>query len=344
MEICPGHSWSPVFGRDNKNQKNNGDVLISTLTERDASVLPNLTSLPSPIFQPEPTMLNCIEEVDAAFVSGPQFSKGKKYVRVGTSTTNEEFRRWCIKDGKVTLPVNIIEVEISMGGNNATIWYDLTCPKSNSQANLCSHGAGINHPTLSDLVRCIEYVDVHAKTQKVGMADPDLLKAASGCFGLLGVVTHITFECDTMSTAVMRPLKLDVIDAVPPPPDLKDIDIPEPLRPKKTHAPAERKKAQEGFERRANEDYYAEWFWFPYSSLVWVNTWKTDSSTEDAVNYPSNVKTIYQVFGTITMNIAQNIVQKINALQTKPFAQTSFLCKMYALTIRLLFSLLWVSG
>lgn len=83
----------------------------------------------------------------------------------------------------------------------------------------------------------------------------------------------------------MRPLKLDVIDAVPPPPDLKDTDIPEPLRPKKPRTPAEKQKAQEDFERRANEDYYAEWFWFPFSSLVWVNTWKTDSSTKEIVNY-----------------------------------------------------------
>lgn len=51
-----------------------------------------------------------------------QLSNGKKYVRVGTSTTNEGFRRWCINDGKVTLPMNNIEGEISMGGSNATIW------------------------------------------------------------------------------------------------------------------------------------------------------------------------------------------------------------------------------
>jgi hypothetical protein len=48
---------------------------------------------------------------------------GKKYVRVGTATTNEQFRRWCINEGDVTLPMNIIEVEITFGGSNATIWY-----------------------------------------------------------------------------------------------------------------------------------------------------------------------------------------------------------------------------
>ena len=120
---CTGHSWSPIFGRDQKkDQKNNGDVLISTLTKWNSSVLPNFTSLPSSLFQPKKTELNHIMEVDAAFVHGPTLDRGKKYVRVGTSTTNEEFRRWCINEGHVTLPMNIIEVEITMGGSNATIW------------------------------------------------------------------------------------------------------------------------------------------------------------------------------------------------------------------------------
>lgn len=112
-----------MFGRDQKkDQKNNGDVLISTLTERNADVLENFTSLPSSPFQPKQTELNHISEVDATFVNGPDLNHGKKYVRVGTSTTNEEFRRWCIDEGNVTLPLNISEVAITMGGSNATIW------------------------------------------------------------------------------------------------------------------------------------------------------------------------------------------------------------------------------
>ena len=157
------------------------------------------------------------------------------------------------------------------------------------------------------------------------MADPNLIKAASGCFGLLGVVTHITFECDAMSTAVMRPTKLDVIDAIPPPPEMRDSDIPEPLR--KTLTPQQKQINQQNFERRANTDFYSEWFWFPYSSQVWVNTWSTDNSIKDIVNYPSYSKTFVQVAGTIIMNMAQNIVEKIGALKTKPFMQTTFLCK-----------------
>jgi hypothetical protein len=111
-----------VFGRNDRvGQKSNGDVLISTLTESNAGILPNFTSLPTNFSQPRATELNAIQVVDAAYVSGPPLVGGK-YVRVGTSTTNEQFRRWCIEQGNVTLPMNIIEVEITFGGSNATIW------------------------------------------------------------------------------------------------------------------------------------------------------------------------------------------------------------------------------
>lgn len=119
-----GHSWSPVFGRsDKKGNKNNGDILISTLGLVDASILPNFTSLPGSIFEPRAKDLNSIVIVDNIYVKGPKLLGGKKYVRVGTSTTNEQLRKWCINTGKVTLPMNIIEVEITMGGSNATIWF-----------------------------------------------------------------------------------------------------------------------------------------------------------------------------------------------------------------------------
>lgn len=56
-------------------------------------------------------------------MGGQPLTGARKYVRVGTATTNEQFRRWCIDEGHVTLPLNIIEVEITFGGSNATIWY-----------------------------------------------------------------------------------------------------------------------------------------------------------------------------------------------------------------------------
>jgi hypothetical protein len=151
------------------------------------------------------------------------------------------------------------------------------------------------------------------------MADSTLLDAASGCFGLLGVVTHIVLECDPMTTAVMRPVKRAVIRAIPPPPEMKDDDIPPPLRPAKPLTQEDRRKDQEEFEWRANNDYYAEWFWFPYSSEVWVNTWSIDTNTANVENYPDYLHTTLQVLGTIIANIAQWIIKGIKA--TNFFAQ-----------------------
>lgn len=109
----------------------------------------------------------------------------------------------------------------------------------------------------------------------------------------------------------MRPIKLPAMKAIPPPPGMKDNEIPEKLRIKLT--PEERAKAQSDFEWRANNEYYAEWFWFPFSKEVWVNTWSTDNDVGNTIQYPSNTKRVLEVFGTITVNVAQNIVKPIEA-------------------------------
>ncbi|KAJ9628288.1 hypothetical protein H2204_009405 [Knufia peltigerae] len=304
------HSWSPVFGRshDNKNG-NNGDILISSLGLVDASVLPNFTSLPGDIFEPGAKDLNSIIVVDNSYVRGPKLVDGKKYVRVGTSTTNEQLRRWCIDTGKVTPPMNIIEVEITMGGANAPI----------------CHGAGINNPTLSDLVRAIEYVNANGKLCKVDMSTPAMLRAAAGCFGLMGVVTHLVLEFDPMSCALMEPRKVPVVEAIPPPPDLPDSAIPGPLRPKHPLTPDRKAQIQRDFETRALDTDYAEWFWFPYSSEVWVNSWHKTSELSGASSYPSDAKTILQVFGTIAVNIAQQATSLLKATEALPEVQTKVL-------------------
>ncbi|KAI1626658.1 hypothetical protein EDD37DRAFT_620248 [Exophiala viscosa] len=304
------HSWSPVFGRSNsKKLGNNGDILISTLGLVDASVLPNFTSLPGNLFEPRAKDLNSIVVVDNNFVRGPQLTDGKKYVRVGTSTTNEQLRRWCIDTGKITPPMNIIEVEITMGGSNGTI----------------CHGAGINNPTLSDLVRAMEYVDANGSLRKVDMSTPDLLRAAAGCFGLIGVVTHLVLELDALSCALLEPRKLPVIEAIPPPPDMPDSAIPAPLRPKQPLSAQRKAEIQKDFETRALTTDYAEWFWFPLSSEVWVNTWHKTSDVSGAVNYPSDAKTILQVFGTVMVNIAQNAATLLKATEFVAETQTKLL-------------------
>ncbi|KIW87748.1 uncharacterized protein Z519_11722 [Cladophialophora bantiana CBS 173.52] len=304
------HSWSPVFGRSNKKGgQNNGDILISTLGLIDASILPNLTSLPTDIFQPRAKDLNSIVVVNHTYVKGPQLTGGKKYVRVGTSTTNEQLRRWCIETGKVTMPMNIVEVEITMGGSNATI----------------CHGGGIQNPTISDLVRCMEYVDANGMLRKIDMSTPDILRAAAGCFGLIGIVTHLVLELDPLSCALMEPRKVPVIEAIPPPPGMPDSAIPPPLRPKHPLSAERKAEIQRDFETRATTTDYAEWFWFPYSSEAWVNTWHKTLDTSNAVKYPSDTKTILQVFGTFAVQIAQDATILLKLTEAHPETQTKLL-------------------
>lgn len=114
------------------------------------------------------------------------------------------------------------------------------------------------------------------------VSDPEHLKAAAGHFGLMGVVTHITFEVDKMTYAVLQPSKPDIGLAIPP---LSREDIPIALR--KTFTDAQYTAALEDFKKRATEDYYSEWFWFTRSQQAWVNTWNTTDDKSQLQDYPS---------------------------------------------------------
>lgn len=82
-----------------------------------------------------------------------------------------------------------------------------------------------------------------------------------------GIVTHITFELDKMTYAMLSPLKQDVKLAIPPPAGYK---IPAAVKWKYTEA--ERLKAEADFIKKAGS-FYSEWFWFAYQSKSWVNCW-----------------------------------------------------------------------
>ena len=178
---------------------------------------------------------------------------------------------------------------------------------------------------MSDLVRVIEYVNANGKLCKIDMSTPGILRAAAGCFGLIGVVTHLVLEFDPMTCALMEPRKFPVIEAIPPPPDMPESAIPGPLRPKQPLTPERRAQIQRDFETRALTTDYAEWFWFPYSSEAWVNSWRKTSDLSGAVSYPSDAKTILQVFGTIMVNIAQQATALLKATEFLPEVQTKVL-------------------
>jgi hypothetical protein len=114
------------------------------------------------------------------------------------------------------------------------------------------HGSGFAHKSINDYIRSVEYVDVNGTFQTI--TDPGELHAALGCFGLLGIITHVTYEVKKMTFAVMRPRKVKTVLAVPPP-DLSQ--VPEALRAEID--PEELQEAIADFERRAGQDHYAEW-------------------------------------------------------------------------------------
>ncbi|KAF5862162.1 hypothetical protein ETB97_012059 [Aspergillus alliaceus] len=274
---------------------------------RRATIIPNveaLTPVCPALFQGKSTKLNSITEI------GPlKEDPTKSLVRVGCATTNEQFRSWCIASKRLTLPLNVIMVEITFGGSNAPI----------------CHGAGIKHQTLSDLVYAIEYVDANAKVQKITRSDGDFLSAASGCFGLIGVVTHITLIVDQMTYAIMRPKKLPVIDAIPPPERLRS-RVPPALYQDRT--PEAIQRAQEEFERRAAHDYYTEWFWFPYADEVWVNTWSTTTDSSDVKEYPSKIEIATQWLQAIAMEAAQDLARDTMTEDLLPMLRTSLVSRL----------------
>lgn len=271
-DLGTGHSWAPSFAR-------HGQILISMLNLHSATELPNLAALPLP--ESPPTELETIEEVSS--------NKDGSLVRIGAACINERLRRWCTKHNKLTLPFNIIMVEITIGGANAPI----------------CHGAGRKHATLSDLVRKIEYIDANGELRSV--VDPEHLRAASGCFGLMGPVTHITLELSHMTYALTNPFKMAAICAVPPPADLREKDIPPALLKYWTNLSQEEKAThQKNFEQRASHDYYSEWFWFPYSDYSWVNTWNDTTDGSKVKEFPDNTHIFLSFVQSFAMNVMQN--------------------------------------
>lgn len=264
---CAGHrhSWSSIFGGDKQ-------ILVSFADPATVNNIPDPISL-----NPESHTGKNVSELQSIelkeFTSG-----GKRLCRVGAAVTGEDFRRWALANNTHTLPVDVILVEVTMGGVNGSI----------------CHSAGINHKTISDYVRRIEYVDVHGKLQTV--SDPLQLRAAAGCFGLVGVVTHITYELDPMTYAVMKPRKVDVGLAIPP---MSKSDIPWDLA-KHSSWLSDPDWAQQleaavvNFETRAANDYYSQWFWFTYQQRVWVHTWNTTTDSTGAEDYPGGAGTFIQ--------------------------------------------------
>jgi hypothetical protein len=266
------HSWSDLYSAD-------GQVLISMLAPEVVETLPAA----QPPIDPR-NRLQGIELVGRVREDGVR----KALCRIGAATTNEQFRRWCLDEGggawEWTVPLNVVMVEITWGGSNAPI----------------CHGAGLRHKTLSDLVVEVEFVNARGELQTV--SDRRLLKAAAGCFGLLGIVTSLTLKLDPMTYAALRPESPRLALAVPPPAGFRvprAIDMSNVSR-------ADIERARKRFVRHCERDYYAEWFWFPYQQDAWVNCWRNDGAREAAQPYPSEAETLAQQTGLSLVQMLTN--------------------------------------
>ncbi|CCM02786.1 uncharacterized protein FIBRA_04895 [Fibroporia radiculosa] len=236
------HTWTELYG-------NNGDIMIMFLPIETLVKLPY--ELPPKSWSTE---LSGIEVVPAVVdrVAPP----GHAFVKIMAGTSNDQLRQWSFDNKAWCMPFNVIMVEVTLGGTNAVI----------------CHGSGFSTSTLSDLVAEICYVDARGTLQSI--TDPDELRAASGSFGLLGVVTSVTLQLDAMGVAELVPTKLSLPLAIPPP---KGYPIPEEIQKmikKEKITDSQLEQARLNFIQRCEEDYYLEWFWFPYEDTVWVNTWK----------------------------------------------------------------------
>ncbi|KIK62943.1 hypothetical protein GYMLUDRAFT_163790 [Collybiopsis luxurians FD-317 M1] len=240
------HTWGDLYSAD-------GDIIVILLPLSTTNKLPSLLKVDK-----------------SSDLQGVQvIRKDDQYLaKIAAGTTNDQFREWCLDNKTVALPLNVIMIEITFGGSNAPV----------------CHGAGITTSTLSDLVAEVEYVDPRGNIQTVN--DPAELRAAAGCFGLLGIVLSVTLRVDKMQKAIMQPQKLPAPLAIPPPPDYpvpKEIDM-------SKYTAKQLQDAQKAFQETIEQQYYVEWFWFPFQEDVWVNVWKRAEITtfEKLDPYPSN--------------------------------------------------------
>lgn len=208
---------------------------------------------------------------------------GHAAVKVGAATTNIEMLNWS-KESSWTLPLDVIAIMITYGGSNAPI----------------CHGAGLQHKTLSDLVIGIEFVNANGELQKVD--DPEKLKAVSGCFGLAGIVTAITFKMDKTTYAKFQPKKnsanFKMVQAIPRPGTPRE----DPTFTKMVDL--------------CENHYYTEFFWFPNHGSeegFWQNCWNNDGQ------YPPNtlnsaVDFEYQVASSFLFELAMKILKPLTLL------------------------------
>jgi len=252
------HTWEDLYSSQD-------EILISLLPLDVAIDLPSIQGA----FSPGEGLLQLIKPLPETI------SNNQMLCKIGTAITTEQMRQWCLANNWA-VPVDVVIVETTYGGTISAI----------------CHGGGLAHKTLSDLVTDVEFVDANGEVRTV--SDPELLKAASGAFGVMGVITAYTIRLDKMTYAAMRPANVPVELAVPPPQEY--IDAARKGDPKykwikdliAKHSQQTIDDATAKFIKSCETDYFLEWIWFPLASDVWVNTWNNDGLESQSKQIPSD--------------------------------------------------------
>lgn len=256
------HTSSNVYG-------DNNEILISMLDYE--------TALHIPATHPPMDPANNLQGIQLV---GEIEENGEKKMlcKMGSATCNYHIRKWVHDpqggNSKWCLPDNVVMTEITVAGLITVI----------------CHGAGLSTQTLSDLVAEIEYIDANGNIQTI--KDPEQLKAASGSMGVFGIITSVTLKLDKMTYAnLVTQEKKPLLFTIPPP---TYNDIPDNLKPYVSKEMYEASKAE--FQKHVDNDYYLEWFWFPFNSNnlleenCWVNCWKNNGDPNQAIRYPQHGK------------------------------------------------------
>lgn len=296
------HSFTEVYPDD-------GEVLASLIDGETATHLPAQ--------YPEMNKHSDLQGIE--LVGEPFEKKGIKKIKckIGAATCNYHLLDWIHdKNGgnsKWTLPSNVIMTEITLGGSNA----------------LLCHGGGVANKTLSDLVTEIEFVNANGELQVVN--DPEQLKAAAGCLGLLGIVTSLTLVLDEMSYANLNTVEKQLLSlTIPPPLDYKPskgiLDNLDKENLRILNDKAMMMAAIETFYQKCLHSDYAEFFWFPgQKKKIWSNCWQTNGNKEEAERYPDTHKETVQKVGSYLAYLADTFVNddltlpSLRKLQTDVF-------------------------
>jgi hypothetical protein len=161
------------------------------------------------------------------------------------------------------------------------------------------HGAGVNNPTLSDIIDCVHYVDHNGYEVELKLTDnEEKFRAVVGSLGLFGILISVDFHLlKGKHLARFNPKAVKRDDGIPRIGDRREQLVKE-------------------YERDALK-FYSEWFWFPGSSNIWINCWDEEIGEQEKVDeFPGHWQAVQE-------SILTRLSGVLHVLGAHPKKQTS---------------------